>query len=88
MKQFRKLLNVSLLVIFFAGLAACSGLDDEQMQQLEDLRSEVSALEREVGLLRSEKSQLEIEIADKNAQLDECSRLKAETRRNLETLGL
>ena len=88
MKQFKKLLNVSLLVLFLVGAAACSGINDEQIQQLENLRSEVTALEREVGILRGEKSQLEREIADKNAQLDECSRQKAETTRNLQTLGL
>jgi hypothetical protein len=38
--------------------------------------------------LKSEKAALEKEIAEKNAKLDECAKTKAETKKNLEKLGM
>lgn len=91
MTKMKKIFSVGLMIAIFAGmisLTGCSGVSEEQMAELEALRSEVKALEKEVNSLKSEKASLEREIADKNAKLDECAKAKAETKKNLEKLGL
>ncbi|MBM4171806.1 MAG: hypothetical protein FJ214_08070 [Ignavibacteria bacterium] len=76
------------LFIGMLGVTGCSGISEEQVAELEALRSEVKALEKEVNSMKSEKAALEREIAEKNAKLDECNKTKAETKKNLEKLGL
>ncbi|AFN75525.1 hypothetical protein MROS_2295 [Melioribacter roseus P3M-2] len=91
MVKIKKALNAGIMVVLFAslmGITACSGVSEEQMAELEALRSEVKALEKEVNSLKSEKAALEKEIAEKNAKLDECAKTKAETKKNLEKLGM
>jgi septal ring factor EnvC (AmiA/AmiB activator) len=48
-----------------------------ELKQLEDLKAEVSSLEREVGAKDSEKAALMKAIADKDAQLAQCEKEKA-----------
>lgn len=87
----KRLMNSALTIALIAGtlsFTACSGVSEEQMAELEALRSEVKALEKEVNGLKSEKSAIEREIAEKNAKLDQCAKEKAETKKNLEKLGL
>lgn len=91
MVNIKKILSSGLIIALFAGMLSvtgCSGVSEEQMAELEALRSEVKALEKEVNSLKSEKAALEREIAEKNAKLDECAKAKAETKKNLEKLGL
>lgn len=87
----KRVINKALVAVLIAGaigLTACSGVSEEQMAQLDALRSEVKALEREVGDLKSQKATLEREIAEKNSKLDQCNKEKAETKKNLEKIGL
>lgn len=90
MKKFKKLISASLasaLLIGSFAVTACSGVSEEQMAQLQALRTEVKALEKEISDLKADKTRLEREIAEKNAKLDECTKLKAEIKKNLEKIG-
>ncbi|MDP3442119.1 MAG: hypothetical protein Q8T08_04595 [Ignavibacteria bacterium] len=84
----KKLLGTALVIALIFGATACSGVSQEQLAELEALRSEVKALEREVNGLKSEKASIEKEIAEKNAKLDQCAKEKADVKKNLEKLGL
>jgi septal ring factor EnvC (AmiA/AmiB activator) len=87
----KRIINSALVLVLVAGIigfTGCSGVSEEQMAELEALRSEVKALEKEVGSLKTEKAAIEREIAEKNAKLDQCAREKAETKKNLEKIGL
>lgn len=91
MRKMKRIFGTGLVVALFVGMLAvtgCSGVSEEQIAELEALRSEVKSLEKEVNALKSEKSALEKEIAEKNAKLDECAKLKAETKKNLEKMGM
>jgi len=70
------------------GFSGCTGVSEEKMAELDALRSEVKALDKEVGSLKAEKAAIERDIAVRNAQLDQCAKEKAETKKNLEKLGL
>jgi peptidoglycan hydrolase CwlO-like protein len=87
----KRIINSALVVVLVAGIigfTGCSGVSEEQMAELEALRSEVKALEKEVGSLKAEKSAIEREIAEKNAKLDQCAKEKAETKKNLDKIGM
>ncbi len=86
----KKIMNTALIVFLIAvviGFTGCSGISKEQVAELEALRSEVKALDKEVNSLKGEKAAIEREIAEKNAKLDECAKLKTETQKNLEKMG-
>jgi uncharacterized protein HemX len=70
------------------GFSGCTGVSEEKMAELDALRSEVKALDKEVGSLKAEKAAIERDIAVRNAQLDQCAKEKEETKKNLEKLGL
>ena len=70
----RKNLFLSLiLAAFISGsvfMTGCGGgVSEEQMQQLNDLRAEVESLQSQVNAKQDEKSQLERQIADKDAKI-------------------
>ncbi len=91
MRKMKRMFGTGLIVALFVGLltvTGCSGISEEQIAELEALRSEVTSLEKEVNSLKSEKAALEKEIAEKNAKLDECAKQKAETKKNLESMGM
>lgn len=48
-----------------------------ELKQLEDLKAEVSSLQREISAKESEKAALLRAIADKDAQLTQCEKDKA-----------
>ena len=69
-----KNLFLSLLIAAFisgtAFLTGCGGgVSEEQLQQLNDLRAEVESLQSQVNAKQDEKSQLERQIADKDAKI-------------------
>jgi septal ring factor EnvC (AmiA/AmiB activator) len=49
---------------------------DEEMQKLNDLKAEVSSLEKGIAARESEKANLQKSIADKDAQLAQCAKDK------------
>ena len=90
MTNFKKLLNSAIMLALFVGmvgLAGC-GVSDEEMAELQALRAEVKSLEKEVNDMKAQKAQLEREIAEKTAKLDQCAKEKETTKKNLEKIGL
>jgi septal ring factor EnvC (AmiA/AmiB activator) len=79
---------MSVLAIAFAAVLffGCGGVSDEEMAQLEALRQEVNSLNSDINGLRTEKTKLEREIAEKNSALAQCVKDKEETQKNLEKL--
>lgn len=91
MTKIKKLTTATLAVVFLAGsigLAGCGGVSEEEMAQLNALRSEVSSLGTEVNSLKSEKTKMEREIAEMEAKLEQCAKDKEATTKNLQSLGL
>lgn len=87
----KHLMNKTLIALLIAGaigFTACNSVSEEQMAELEALRSEVKALQKEVDGLKVDKAAIEKEIAEKNSKLDQCNREKAEVKKNLEKIGL
>lgn len=68
---------------FFSG---CGGLSDAQLQELSDLKSEVSSLESEANSLRDQRASLEAQMEATNRSLAECEKQKEEAKANLEKL--
>jgi len=53
--------------------AGCSSSpSEEEMKQLNDLKSQASALERQVNDKQKEKANLEKQLADKNGKIQQC----------------
>ena len=86
MTNLKKLLGIVVL-IGALGIAGCSGVSEEQIAQLDALRAEVDALDKEVDQLKAEKTKLEREIAERNAKLKDCENMKAEIKANLDKMG-
>ena len=87
MNKIRRFIQIGMMILFAAGLAACSGVSEEQLASLDELRAEVKEMEKSNNSLKSEKTKLEREIAEKNSKLDQCEKEKAETKANLQKLG-
>ncbi len=65
-------------------LAACSSSPSEdELRQLNQLRDEVTSLERQVSQMEQQKSALEKQIAEKNAKLKSCADDQATVRQRL-----
>jgi outer membrane murein-binding lipoprotein Lpp len=82
MKRLTKLVVIGMLSA--AALTGCSSSPSaDELKQLEDLKAEVSSLERQIQTRESEKQALLKAIAEKDAQLAQCSKdkdaLKART---------
>jgi len=69
--------SVLAATLLFAGsmlLVGCSSSPDEaQMKQLNDLKDEYTALQKEQSSKEQDKATLDKEIADKNAKLKKCN---------------
>ena len=73
MIKLMKPLIVALVVSGAMMFAGCSSSpSEEQMKQLNDLRQEVSSLEKQVADKAREKADLEKQIAEKNGKLQQC----------------
>jgi septal ring factor EnvC (AmiA/AmiB activator) len=58
-------------------LTSCSSKpSDQELQQLNDLKAEVTSLENQISAAQSEKAALQKSIADKDAQLAQCMKDK------------
>jgi septal ring factor EnvC (AmiA/AmiB activator) len=72
MAKMKNLFFVLLTVVMLAGstfIVGCGGLSDEQIQQLNDLKAEVDALQSQVNAKNDEKSGLQKQIADQDAEI-------------------
>ncbi len=90
MSKSKKALNIALVALFLGsgiGFTGCSGVSEEEMAQLEALKSEVSALENQVTDLKSEKAKLERDIAERKANLEKCNQHKEQLKSNLNKLN-
>ena len=58
----------------------------EELKQLEELKAEVTSLQREISAKESEKASLQKAIADKEAQLAQCEKEKALAQERLKGL--
>ncbi|HMQ68620.1 MAG: hypothetical protein R3A12_20200 [Ignavibacteria bacterium] len=85
MARMKNLFFILLTVVTFAGstfLVGCGGVSDEQMQQLNDLKAEVDALQSQVNAKNDEKSNLQKQIADQEAKVNEWQGIAEGIRRN------
>lgn len=86
-----KYVKIAVTVVLFAGATAlisgCGGVSDEEMAQLNSLKSDVSSLQSQTDQLKDQKSQLQKDIADMNAKLQQCNKDKEETKANLDKMG-
>lgn len=68
------LLAVAFLFSSSLMLVGCSSSPDEaQLKQLNDLKEEVSALQKDIAAKDQQKAALDKEIAEKNAKLKKCN---------------
>ena len=58
---------------------------DQELKQLEDLKAEVTSLEKQISAAESEKAALQKAIADKDAQLAQCTKEKDALQSRLKT---
>ena len=66
-------LSLALLLSGAMALVSCSsGLDEAELKQLNDLKEEYAALQKEAATKEAEKATLEKEVAEKNAKLKKC----------------
>jgi hypothetical protein len=85
MKKFNYLIPAAMFVLFaFGGVGCTSAPSDEEMAQLEALKTETGSLQKQVDAKKSEKASLEKQVAEKQAKLDEEQKEQAATKQRLE----
>lgn len=73
MKQSLKYLVVVAIVCSAMMVAGCSSSpSDEEMKQLNELKDQESALQKQVANKTSEKTALEKQLAEKNGKIQQC----------------
>ncbi|MEO8447711.1 MAG: hypothetical protein ABI528_09465 [bacterium] len=83
MAKMKNLFFVLLTVVMFSSfLVGCGGVSEEQMQQLNDLKAEVDALQSQVNAKNDEKSNLQKQIADQEAKIKEWQGIADGIRKN------
>jgi len=86
MAKMKNLFFVLLTVVVLGGstfLIGCGGgVDEEQIQQLNDLKAEVDALQARVNAMNDEKSGLQKQIADQEAKIKEWHGIAEQMRKN------
>jgi septal ring factor EnvC (AmiA/AmiB activator) len=66
--------GVTLLMSGSLALIGCSSSpDEEQMKQLNDLKDEVSSLQKDISAKEQQKADLEKQVAEKNAKIKKCN---------------
>ena len=82
----KNLFFILLTVAMMSGstfLIGCGGgVDEEQIQALNDLKAEVDALQSQVNAKNDEKSNLQKQIADREASIKELQGIAEQTRKN------
>ncbi len=77
MQNLRRTVIATGMTLLFSGsllLVGCSSSpDEEQMKQLNDLKEEVAALQKDLAAKQQQKGTLDQEIAAKNAKLTKCN---------------
>ena len=91
MKIIKLARNSALVAVFalsVAMMSGCGGVSDAEMQQLNDLRTEVNSLQTQADQLKSQRDNLQQEINDRNSKLQQCEKDKEETKANLSKMGM
>jgi septal ring factor EnvC (AmiA/AmiB activator) len=74
-------------VMIIGSFVGCSSKpSDEEMQRLNDLKSEVTSLEKGIAARETEKVDLLKSIAEKDAQLAQCAKDKEALQQRLQNL--
>ncbi len=74
----KKLLSSLILAGLLLSAAGCGNKPSaEELKQLEDLKNEVTSIERDISARESEKAALTKSIAAKDAQVAQCAKDKA-----------
>ncbi|MEW6509466.1 MAG: hypothetical protein AB1428_00765 [Bacteroidota bacterium] len=77
MRKLNRTVTACALALLFsssAALVGCSSSPDEaQMKQLNDLKEEVTSLEKDAAAKEQQKGALDREVAEKNAKLKKCN---------------
>lgn len=74
---------VAIVLTSMVSFVGCSGVSEEDMANLNAIRTEVKALDKEINSLKSEKTKLEREIAEHNAKLQSIAKEKSTIEANL-----
>jgi len=77
---------IGCLMIIGLFVGCSSSPSDEEMQQLNDLKAELTSLEKGIAARESEKVDLLKSIADKDAQIAQCAKDKEELQQQLQNL--
>ena len=91
MAKFKRIFFMLLCAAVLSGSAmivGCGGgVDEEQMQALNNLKAEVESLQNQVKAKEDEKASLQKQISDKDAKLKKCQDDMAKTRACLDSFG-
>ena len=69
-----------------AFMTGCGGVSETQMNDLKNLRTDVSSLQSQANSLKDQRTSLEKDIAEQNAKLQQCNKEKDEVKANLDKL--
>lgn len=92
MAKLKRMLFIMLAVSMLGGSAVLingcgGGVDEEQMQALNNLRAEVESLQSQVKAKEDEKASLQKQVSDKDAKLKKCQDDMAKVRACLDNFG-
>ena len=91
MANLRSKLYMLLIAAMFSGSAfmvGCGGgVDEEQMEALNNLKAEVESLRAQVKGKEDEKASLQKQISDKDAKIKKCNDDMAKTKSCLDGMG-
>jgi septal ring factor EnvC (AmiA/AmiB activator) len=77
-------LGICLALPVMMTVAGCSSRpDEEEMKQLDDLKSEVASLQRDISTKEQQRGTLDREVADKNARVAKCNEDQQTVRQRL-----
>ncbi|MGH2574749.1 MAG: hypothetical protein ACRDFC_03510 [Ignavibacteria bacterium] len=86
-RMFFMLLAASVLSGSAMFIGCGGGVDEEQMQALNNLKAEVESLQSQVKAKEDEKASLQKQISDKDAKLKKCNDDMAKTKSCLDNWG-
>ena len=84
MKKPFALIIIGCMMVIGSFVGCSSKPSDEEMQKLNDLKAEVTSLEKGITARESEKAALLKSIADKDAQLAQCAKDKEALQQRLQ----
>ena len=84
MKKPFALIIIGCMMVIGSFVGCSSKPSDEEMQQLNDLKAEVTSLEKGIAARESEKAALLKSIAEKDAQLVQCAKDKEALQQRLQ----